>query len=143
VSNVDTFGHWLKQRRTQLDLTQYALAAESGCTTETIRKLEAARRRPSRPLVARLAEALRIPAADRATFLQLARGHSTALPDRSRNARVASPSNPTNYALPTPLTPLIGRADECAALRDLGRCTDVRLLTLLGPPGIGKTRLAL
>jgi transcriptional regulator with XRE-family HTH domain len=78
-----TFGGWLRSRRKLLDLTQRALAAESGCTVETIRKLEADRRRPSRELVARLAEALQIPTADRAAFQQFARGRSDAMPFRA------------------------------------------------------------
>jgi transcriptional regulator with XRE-family HTH domain len=80
MSERETFGRWLKQRRKWLDLTQHALAAQSGRTVETIRKLEADKRRPSRQLVARLAETLQIPAADRAVFHQLARGRTYAVP---------------------------------------------------------------
>ena len=46
-------------------------------------------------------------------------------------------------ALPAPLTPIIGREDEIAAVVALLRNPDVRLVTLLGPGGIGKTRLAI
>jgi predicted ATPase len=45
--------------------------------------------------------------------------------------------------LPVQLTPLIGRTKEVALVQNLLQREDVRLLTLTGPGGIGKTRLGL
>ncbi|MCK5430776.1 MAG: adenylate/guanylate cyclase domain-containing protein, partial [Anaerolineales bacterium] len=47
------------------------------------------------------------------------------------------------HNLPIQLTPLIGREDELATTQELLTQPEVRLLTLTGPGGIGKTRLAL
>ncbi|WP_309076581.1 AfsR/SARP family transcriptional regulator, partial [Streptomyces sp. ZEA17I] len=54
--------------------------------------------------------------------------------------RAASASAPPSTNLPVPLTPLVGRRQ---ALDDLDRLlSEARLVTLTGPGGVGKTRLA-
>jgi len=73
ITTESSFGHWAQRRRKALDLTQEALAQRVGCATETLRKIEADARRPSRQIAERLAQALQLPAAERAKFVQAAR----------------------------------------------------------------------
>jgi predicted ATPase len=67
--------------------------------------------------------------------------------ERSRDLAGAPGSAPEQEAspapgLPVPPTPLIGREQDAAALEDLVMNEGVRLVTITGPAGIGKTRLA-
>ena len=139
--DASTFGYWLRRRRKSLDWTQAELARRVNCTGAMIRKIEADERKPSRQLAEQLADQLNVPADQRSAFLNAAR-HTVSPDDLSFD--VLSPLSarrPNN--LPTPLTSLIDRVHDIAAVSALLTRDDVRLLTLLGPPGIGKTRLCI
>lgn len=59
------------------------------------------------------------------------------------SSAAAAPQKETPHNLPTPLTPLVGRAEAVDALQQLFSEEAARLVTLTGPGGVGKTRLAL
>src|SRR5512135_2553797 len=142
-----SFGAWLKRRRKALDLTQEALAGKVGCSIATIQKVEADERRPSRQIAELLAQHLAIPAAERVTFLRVARGELRV--DRLAEAPLPLVSTlpvtslPPSSNLPIPPTPLVGREAELAALSRLLFDPQCRLITLIGTGGMGKTRLAI
>jgi predicted ATPase/serine/threonine protein kinase/DNA-binding CsgD family transcriptional regulator len=54
-----------------------------------------------------------------------------------------SPMISSPQHLPVPLTPLLGRTEDLLTVQTRLLRTEVRLLTLIGTPGVGKTRLAL
>lgn len=142
-----TFGQWIRQRRRILDLTQEELAGKIGCSVSAVRKIETGERRPSRQIVGLLAEALKIPPEDRPVFTKVARGERNLerLPQLADLQRPAA-SPPASRAVerfPVPLTPLVGREPELVQILQMLSGPQVRLLTLLGPGGIGKTRVAI
>src|SRR5262245_13452172 len=154
MDQVSSFGYWLRRRRRALDLTQEQLAQQVGCALETIKKIEADARRPSRQMAERLADCLAIPPDERASFVKAARAELAADQLDIATQPIAAPANPADFPalraldgratnLPAQVTALIGREREVAAVIDILRRANVRLLTLTGPGGIGKTRLAL
>lgn len=135
-------GHWIKSRRKALDLTQAGLATRASCSIETVRKIEAGALKPSRQLAEVLAEALQVPPDERPAFVRFARTEAGLSPmPTSAPPGIQAGLSPTN--LYRPPTSFIGREREVARVRELLARDDVRLLTLTGPPGIGKTRLSI
>lgn len=148
------FGEWLRRRRKQLDLTREKLAWRVGCSFETIKKIESGDLKPSAQLAELLASKLDVPLSEQEAFVKFARSgvlkDTLAFSGLPAAAAPLPPASPLVPGLPAPITSLLGRSREIQAARDLLRHNDlaspgagVRLLTLTGPPGAGKTRLAL
>jgi predicted ATPase/transcriptional regulator with XRE-family HTH domain/Tfp pilus assembly protein PilF len=136
-----SFGKWLKQQRQQRDLTQEELAQLTACSLSTIRKIESDQRRPSKQLAEQLARQFQLSAEEQRGFVHWVRSRDNDAPPQSESPPPRVHARATN--LPTPPTTFIGRENEVAAVIRLLERPGVRLLTLTGPPGIGKTRLAL
>lgn len=131
-----SFGEMLRDLRRTTGLTQEELAERAGLTVNGISALErGTRTRPYPHTLRALADGLRLEGERRAAFLAAA---ARALPDATvERAEREAPSG-----LAAPPTALIGRDDELRRLCDLLADRSVRLITLTGPGGVGKTRLA-
>jgi predicted ATPase/DNA-binding XRE family transcriptional regulator len=142
-----SFGNWVKRRRKTLDFTQQELARRIGCSVAMILKIEADERRPSPQIAELLAQHLEIPPDQLDLFLKVARQKKAV--DRLGTIPplpAVAPSSvfePLRLNLPHPLTPLLGRDYELRIIFQQLQDPGCRLLTLTGPGGVGKTRLAL
>jgi predicted ATPase/DNA-binding XRE family transcriptional regulator len=126
------FGVQLHRHRVAAGLSQEELAARAGLSRRGITDLErGARRTPHPATVRRLAEALDLSSQDRAAF-------QTASLSGDTTAAATALAGLTQ--LPLRLTSFIGRQAELAELVKL--FDSARLVSLVGPGGIGKTRLA-
>jgi predicted ATPase/transcriptional regulator with XRE-family HTH domain len=146
TSRRSPFGQLLRRLRLAAGLSQEDLAERAGLSVRGISSLESGQRTaPRLETVRMLADALALGDDERATLLVTARpeiasiGSDIALESAPAPTRSALPLAP----LPVPPTRLVGReADVARVFALLGR-DDVRLVTLTGPGGVGKTRLAL
>jgi non-specific serine/threonine protein kinase len=142
---VPAFGALLRGHRRAAGLTQEALAERAGLSRRGLQHLEAGDAHPHPATLDALAAALDLAPDDRARLRAAGPaappGRAPAgFPDGPPGARpppaAAAPSN-----LPAPLTSFVGRERELAAVAALLGAH--RLVTLTGPGGTGKTRLAL
>jgi predicted ATPase/DNA-binding XRE family transcriptional regulator len=131
-----TFGDLLRRHRVAAGLTQEELAERANLSVRGLSDLERGlKQAPHRSTVQMLAEALELSEEDRRIL-------EGAIPRRRGPVPTPEHSPPT-VALPLPPTAFIGRKREVEEVRAMLLRNEVRLLTLTGPGGVGKTRLAL
>jgi predicted ATPase/DNA-binding XRE family transcriptional regulator len=126
----------LRGLREVAGLSQEELAQRAGLSTHAVSALErGTRTRPYPHTLRALARALELDDADRTRLI-------AAVPPRTRPVRTAADAATGRpRELPVPPTPLLGREDD---VRRIGALLAARrLVTLSGPGGVGKSRLAL
>src|SRR5262245_2806759 len=130
-----SFGAQLRALREAAGLTQEELATIAGLSVHAVSALERGqRRRPHFDTIRALSSALDLNGATRAAFIEVTRPPSA--PD-------AAAEQLREIPLPVAPTPLLGRVNDLKTLRRWLADPAARLITLSGPGGAGKTRLAL
>ncbi len=149
-----SFGAFLKYLRKRAQLSQTELAIAVGYSTGQVSRLEHNQRLPDLTVLAALfvpalalehepelvARLLELAAAARGETLA---GRSVSLSHTERRVEVLEDVSDAAPTLAVPATGLFGREADIAAVCACLLRADIRLVTLVGPPGVGKTRLAL
>ena len=161
-----SFAALLRLYRREAGLTQEALAERAGVSARAVSDLERGLYlAPRRDTVSLLIEALGLPPPEAARLEEAidrrrgprpesapqsapddaSEGQADGLPDGPPAFDPLLPGGPEGAPSPLPvaLTALIGREREAAALSEALLEPSVRLVTLAGPAGVGKTRLSL
>jgi predicted ATPase/DNA-binding XRE family transcriptional regulator len=129
-----SFGSLLRRHRAARGMSQEGLADRAGLSREAVSALERGiRRAPHRETIALLAKTLDLSAAERDQL------QGAAAEAGERGPRSLVQPSPAS-GLPLRLTSFIGREREIAEVREILRAG--RLVTIIGPGGIGKTSLA-
>ena len=128
-----SFGEVLKHYRRAAGLSQEELAEQARLSRDTISTLERGlSHAPRHETLALLVQALGLTQAEEARLEAAARQQRFVFPPTLQHG--------TDFAVP--LTPLLGREREITAIMHLLKQDTVRLLTLTGTAGVGKTRLS-
>jgi predicted ATPase/transcriptional regulator with XRE-family HTH domain len=138
-----TLASLIRRHRLTAGLSQENLSERSGLSVRTISDLERGLRLTPHPETTRMvADGLGLTGSERAILIAAARPELGGDPHQSPVSSLDAPVD-TRATIPTVPDALIGRDQEIADLVSLLSLGAARLITLTGPGGVGKTRLAL
>jgi len=146
LEKFTTFGELLRYARERLQITQRELAARISYHHSYISYLEKNLRLPSETLLmGRIVPALGLEneSAIVARMLKLVGGKDKSSTLETQAAPGALVSEEKASVLPISLTSMLGREHESTLLVQMLTDPNIHLITIVGPPGVGKTRLAL
>jgi predicted ATPase/transcriptional regulator with XRE-family HTH domain len=139
----ERFGDLLRRYREAAGCSQEALAERAGLSKNAIGALERGERRHPHPdTIRRLAAALDLGQAERERLVAAARTTRGAHGSAPGALRTTGPAGSARLSLPEYGDALVGRGHEVEEALHFVRRPEVRLLTLTGAGGVGKTRLA-
>jgi transcriptional regulator with XRE-family HTH domain len=148
TSELTAFGPLLRRSRMTAQMTQKQLGERVGLSPSSIAAMERGLRRPPSPAtVELLAGALGLSDSERANLNAAAQSLSAVPAADAKTHPDSTRPEETRWRnirwIPIQPTPLVGRSQELEAILRMLTVEGVRLLTLVGPAGVGKTRLAL